>query len=82
MRKRVQTPRCTIIDIHACRILHEDLASGRSAAEAAKEADARREANRRRREEEAAAEVKNPVLVRPRACRARRPALPSGASRR
>ena len=47
-------------------MLQEDLASGRTAAEAAKEADARREANRRRREAEAAAEVKSPVLVRAR----------------
>lgn len=46
------------------RMLQEDLASGRTAAEAAKEADTRREANRRRREAEAAAEVKSPVLVR------------------
>ena len=45
-------------------MLQEDLASGRTAAEAAKEADARRETNRRRREAEAAAEVKSPVLVR------------------
>ena len=45
-------------------MLQDDLASGRSATEASREADARREANRRRREEEAAAEVKNPVMVR------------------
>lgn len=45
-------------------MLQHDLASGRTATEASREADARREANRRRREEEAAAEVKNPVMVR------------------